>query len=128
MYNLINVLILMISLIPVFMSLGATDVSVPFYSYLFPTIGYCYIILAASQYGIAADDLFTFNAGSLLIWTIFYCLILLCIGYLVDEFSHLNDFTPTKLKWLQKKREDTSEIGHEEEIDIPGGRHLGEPN
>lgn len=101
-YNLINVLVLLISLIPVFMSLGATDVSVPFYSYFFPTIGYCYIILSASQYGIAASDLFRFNIGSLLVWTVCYCFLLLIVGYLVDEFSPLNDFTPTKLKFLQK--------------------------
>ncbi|CAL6059953.1 ABC_transporter family protein [Hexamita inflata] len=116
-YNLIGILVLLVTIVTIMLNMQAIGDSPPWYSYIFPSISYSMLILKTSYYGTLPSELFNSSLGPLLLVLIFSSIIFLILGVLLDFFLPVNGFKSfSALKQQQIPSENDK---------IPGGFGVG---
>ncbi|CAL6054593.1 ABC_transporter family protein [Hexamita inflata] len=116
-YNIIGILVLVLTIVTIMLNMQAIGDSPPWYSYIFPSISYSMLILKTSYYGTLPSELFNSSLGPLLLVLIFSSFIFLILGVLLDFFLPVNGFKSfSALKQQQIPSENDK---------IPGGFGVG---
>ncbi|CAL6088953.1 ABC_transporter family protein [Hexamita inflata] len=120
LYNVIGMLILLITIVTVMINTVNIASEPPAYAYFLPSIGYAMLILQSSYYGTTISDLADNALGGLLIEVIIYSLCLGVLGIFIDSVFSVNGF---RTMFMKKQEAVNTE---KDEFDGPLGAGLGD--
>ncbi|CAL5996145.1 ABC_transporter family protein [Hexamita inflata] len=117
-YNLIGILIILVTIITVMLNMTTVGAQPPWYSFALPSIGYAMLILSTSYYGTKPSELFDSNLGNLLIEVVVYSFGLGCVGILLDAVLPVNGIRPFFLKQKQVEEVESEKFSGENGVGI----------
>ncbi|CAL6010960.1 ABC_transporter family protein [Hexamita inflata] len=121
-YNIICILILVVTIITIMLNMKTIGEQPPWYSFILPPIGYAMLVLSTSYYGTKPSELFDNNLGGLLIEVLLYSVGLGAVGIIIDTILPVNGMRPFFLK--QKQHEELEDDKFNGEIGVGIGDEL----